>query len=609
MAWTLTTGNMPLKKTIFQIVIDKLEQAIDVDDSTGRSVPINMNFVDEGYLTKDTGIELFGAVDASLRHSLYNYKKKNGTNYILSVKGTKLQKWNNTTLAWEDLALVGRTATVSIATPAVVTLAGHGFLAGTPIVFSTTGALPTGITAGTTYYVIAAGLTTDTFEISATPGGAAINTSGTQSGVHTITGVYTNLYTANAEFGWNTYNDALFGCNAVEDYLRFDGTSINTYPGNPKGNVLEVFEDRMFVTGVTAEPLSYYYSNVGDPTTFAAASVVKPLGTDYAVTAKNYYGVLMMFKTNSIWKLTFEYDQVLNDFIPKIANQSLEYGACSRKAVTPVENSLWFFTGREVREIGLQPNQIGVFGVDKSVISDPIKSTLQLIPVANMGKCATFYNNRRFYLCVPLTASVADTTFVCHTLHSNAWTKYTERDKAKINDFMVIDGVVYTTVNAGNFGVKKWNTALDDISTPISSSVLFKVLEDQDFNHFRLFRYLDLKFKDLQAVVTVTVRAEANDAVSSKTKPFYVGNVTEDQNSTMGEVPLGNDLLGDGFGEDNSVSPFVKRRVSFLTKNQALLIGLSNARLAETFSLSSYILTGSKEPDKMFDSKHIISVK
>jgi hypothetical protein len=78
------------------------------------------------------------------------------------------------------------TATITIANPAVVTRVAHGLVAGDQIVFSTTGALPTGLTAGTRYFVLAAGLTADTFELSATSGGSAIVTTGSQSGVHTL---------------------------------------------------------------------------------------------------------------------------------------------------------------------------------------------------------------------------------------------------------------------------------------------------------------------------------------------------------------------------------------------------------------------------------------
>ena len=59
----------------------------------------------------------------------------------------------------------------------------HGLPNGSTLKFATTGALPTGLTAGTTYYVINAA--TNTFQLSATLSGTAINTSGSQSGTHT----------------------------------------------------------------------------------------------------------------------------------------------------------------------------------------------------------------------------------------------------------------------------------------------------------------------------------------------------------------------------------------------------------------------------------------
>ena len=53
--------------------------------------------------------------------------------------------------------------------------------------FTTDGALPTGITSGTTCYVLSSGLTATDFQIAATAGGTAIDTSGSQSGTHTVT--------------------------------------------------------------------------------------------------------------------------------------------------------------------------------------------------------------------------------------------------------------------------------------------------------------------------------------------------------------------------------------------------------------------------------------
>lgn len=116
-------------------------------------------------------------------------------------------------------------ATVTIASPAVVTRVAHGFASGQPIKFSTTGALPTGITAGTTYFVIAAGLAADTFEFSATVGGSAVNTSGSQSGTHWVerTGALpTGLTLGTVYFARNVTT------NTFELSLTSGGASINT---------------------------------------------------------------------------------------------------------------------------------------------------------------------------------------------------------------------------------------------------------------------------------------------------------------------------------------------------------------------------------------------
>jgi hypothetical protein len=75
--------------------------------------------------------------------------------------------------------------TISNASPGVVTLVGHGLAVGTPLRFATTGALPTGLAAATTYFVKTAP-TADTFTVSATPEGAATNTSSAGSGTHTL---------------------------------------------------------------------------------------------------------------------------------------------------------------------------------------------------------------------------------------------------------------------------------------------------------------------------------------------------------------------------------------------------------------------------------------
>lgn len=76
------------------------------------------------------------------------------------------------------------TFTVTLASPGVFTLVAHGLSVGDSLFLTTTGALPTGLAANTLYYVVSVP-TADTFTVSATEGGTAINTSVSQSGTHT----------------------------------------------------------------------------------------------------------------------------------------------------------------------------------------------------------------------------------------------------------------------------------------------------------------------------------------------------------------------------------------------------------------------------------------
>lgn len=68
--------------------------------------------------------------------------------------------------------------TIDVASPGVVTWpGGHALDVGAPIVFEAEGGtLPTGLTSGTVYYVVADGMTPTTFSVAEIPGGPAIDT-------------------------------------------------------------------------------------------------------------------------------------------------------------------------------------------------------------------------------------------------------------------------------------------------------------------------------------------------------------------------------------------------------------------------------------------------
>lgn len=150
-------------------------------------------------------------------------------------------------------AIPSSAVTITIATPGVVTWNAHGLANDTAVMISTTGALPTGLAAGFPYYVVNA--TTNTFQLSLTVGGAAIATSGSQSGTHTayaglftlppgtyeIEGEYAGIFSGVA--GWRS---RLFN---LTDNVEQSGTIGSSSAGNVNAYRTMTLKGRFTLTG------------------------------------------------------------------------------------------------------------------------------------------------------------------------------------------------------------------------------------------------------------------------------------------------------------------------------------------------------------------------
>jgi hypothetical protein len=121
-----------------------------------------------------------------------------GKNYLSSIVTSQSTTPNTgngnfelgSTTGWStfstSLTTFTQTVTITNASPAVFTTpSAHGFAVGQTLYFTTTGALPTGLTASQSYYITAVPSTT-TFNVSATPAGSNVNTSSAGSGTHTL---------------------------------------------------------------------------------------------------------------------------------------------------------------------------------------------------------------------------------------------------------------------------------------------------------------------------------------------------------------------------------------------------------------------------------------
>ena len=148
------------------------------------------------------------------------------------------------------------------------------------------------------------------------------------------------------------------------------------------------------------------------------------------------------------------------------------------------------------------------------------------------------------------------------------------------------DGYIDNVYHVLVVGSATIDWSLDNLTNvyPINSSVTFKRIEDQSFNRFRIYRYLDVQFKDLDAYVTVVLKKEQNENLATSTKEFLVSNTSED------------------------ILPFIDKKISTLFKSQAVRVAFSNNRLNERFTICQFIIRGTEQPPKTFDKSKIISI-
>lgn len=133
------------------------------------------------------------------------YQDATGNRTLAYVWAWQFSQGTSGTLATNGLAIdqysynvnqyATATITMTIAAPCVVSWTAHGLVSGDRVQFTTTGALPTGLSINTTYWITK--IDANSFNVSTTKANAAagtyITTTGSQSGVHTAVSISITL--------------------------------------------------------------------------------------------------------------------------------------------------------------------------------------------------------------------------------------------------------------------------------------------------------------------------------------------------------------------------------------------------------------------------------
>jgi hypothetical protein len=244
----------------------------DVDDFRGQHTQVM-----SGILPRGDGwgpfpdLQAYTAALPSACRGFFSSRKTDGSILVIAASATRLYTLNNTTLTWVPVSKVTALTSISNADPAVFTKSSHGLVAGDALVLSTNGTLPTGLSVGTVYYVIAEGLTTDEFEVSTSVGGDAVATSGAGSGTHSMTYFYTSVATTEhwqfAQFGGSVI--AVQANSAPQVLTLATPTAFADLGGSPPNASFVAVVGRFVVlSGLTSTPLRVQWSGLDAITTW-----------------------------------------------------------------------------------------------------------------------------------------------------------------------------------------------------------------------------------------------------------------------------------------------------------------------------------------------------
>jgi hypothetical protein len=294
-----------------------------------------------------------------------------------------LYRANNSDYSWVPVGKVA-TVTISSASPGVITLNSHGFAANEPVVFSNSGgALPVAITAGTVYYVKTV-LSANTFTISATAGGAAINTASTGTGTHSVTAHYADL-ASDAQWDFEQFGNLVKATQkniVLQTYTLGTSSAFADNAGSPpQAGKISTVGRFLVLSDLTSNPFRVHWSGLNDTTQWTSGVNSSdfqdfPDGGIVRGVAGGEFGVI--FQDQAIRRMSYIPGSPLIFQIERISDG---LGLFSPNSIVRSGPMIFFHSAQGFYKIapGGLPEQIGRERVDRTFFTDLDKTELRMM--------------------------------------------------------------------------------------------------------------------------------------------------------------------------------------------------------------------------------------
>ena len=336
------------------------------------------------------------ALPAACRGAFYALKN-DGSVQVFAGTSLGLYRLDNTALGWINVGRIS-SCTITNASPGVVSMT-NTFVGNEPVQFAAgAGTLPSQLVAGTTYYVLASGLSGSSFKVAATVGGAAINTSG-GSGTVKCTDHYGAL-SSNAQWQFAQTGNLVWATQANDLLQVFDLTSATAFSNSlgspPQAAYISVVGRFLVLSGLLSQPYRVQWSGLNnfnastswDNTTLGSNLQDFPDGGIVRGVAGGEFGTV--FQDQAIRRMSYIPGSAI---IFQIERISEDMGLYAPLSIVRSGSDILFFGNHGFHKIepGSLPTPIGREKVDRTFLADLDSTNLQLFIGASDPRSTRVY--------------------------------------------------------------------------------------------------------------------------------------------------------------------------------------------------------------------------
>ena len=321
------------------------------------------------------------ALPATCRGAFYALKS-DGSIALFAATSDRIYLASNTDYSWKPVSKVATVTFTGGGSPNI-SLATHGFSANDPVVFSNSGgALPAALTGGTTYYVKTV-VDANTFTVSATVGGSAINMATAGTGTNSVTWKYTSV-SSDKQWQFAQFGNLVFATQAnvvLQVYNLASSTAFGDNSGSPpQASYISVVGRFLVLSGLLSQPYRVQWSGLNDTTNWTSGTGSSdfqdfPDGGIVRGVAGGEFGVV--FQDQAIRRMSYIPGSAIIFQIERIAK---DQGLFAAYSLVNAGGITFFHSATGFKKItpGGGVEQIGRERVDRTFFDDLDKTALQL---------------------------------------------------------------------------------------------------------------------------------------------------------------------------------------------------------------------------------------